>query len=569
MSEQQKDGGVADAADKDVIPSQAIEIPELAGPDASLEARKLKRRATAKAKATADAGDETAKPKRSRTSSRNSKAKNVLTEALPRGDVQQPAGQRQGSAQRLETDSLPPLPSAPMPTPEGIAFMQQHIAFQSALEQRAEMQRARLARSNQASKENPTSATSDRDKLSAHSGGRTTLVPASARDVEIPGVTGAATHSVVKPGKGGKENVIVAGQDIGKVSISEAELQAVHDAEDARLLRQLLDRSRALREPRNATSGAEPAAAIAQADVGALRTIKDVVARKLGLAVVDRNRRGEPDYKVEFDRLAPELKMEAQEASNRKQGAGRSLGVAPDKADDDAARFTAVPDSVRKRFLKVDSDYYFPDRSPAFVDRGARLATRGEHPEVIVALVEIARERGWDSITVKGKETFRRAAWMEAARNGLQVGGYKPTELDLAQLNQRVPRNLIEPDTLKEQGHPNPTSLAKPVDQALSEKLSAFANDKPTLVVKKYPDLVQAYALLDAARKFAEAHMPGHEAQFVAIGKELITQQLQEGREIKGPKVHPDHIGQSRSGRNRPGNDAEKSPQSETLVRER
>jgi hypothetical protein len=390
-----------------------------------------------------------------------------------------------------------------------------------------------------------------------------------ARDVEIPGDGSTAAHPIVKPGKAGKENVVEAGQDIGKESISEADLQAVHDGEDARLLRQLLDRSRALRAPRNATSGAEPAAAIAQADVGTLRMIKDVVVRKLGLAVVDRNRREEPDYKLEFDRLAPELKAEAQEASNREQDAGRASGVVPDKIDDDAARFTAVPDSVRKRFLKVDSDYYFPDRSPAFVDRGARLATRGEHPEVLVALVEIARERGWDSITVKGKESFRRAAWIEAARNGLQVAGYKPTELDLAQLNQREPANLIEPGTLREQERSNRTSLAKPVDQVLSEKLSAFANDKPTLVVKKYPDLVQAYAMLEAARKFAEAHMPGHEAQFVAIGKELITQQLQERKEIIGPKVHPDHIGQSRSGRNRSDSDAEKTLPPKVLVRER
>jgi hypothetical protein len=203
------------------------------------------------------------------------------------------------------------------------------------------------------------------------------------------------------------------------------------------------------------------------------------------------------------------------------------------------------------------------------VDRGARLATRGEHPEVVVALVEIAKERGWNSITVKGTQNFRRAAWMEATRNGLQVAGYKPTELDLAQLNQREPANLIEPSALREQGQARSTSLAKPVDQALNEKLAAFANDKPTLAVKKYPDLVQAYALLDVARKFAETHMPGHEAKFIAIGRELITQQIQEGREIIGPKVHPDQISQSRSAGDRSGIGTEKTPQPEVQVRER
>jgi hypothetical protein len=107
--------------------------------------------------------------------------------------------------------------------------------------------------------------------------------------------------------------------------------------------------------------------------------------------------------------------------------------------------------------------------------------------------------------------------------------------------------------------------LEQSADQKLNEKLSAFANDRPTLVVKKYPELVQAYALLDAARKFAEAHMPGHEDQFVAIGKALVTQQLREGREVVGPKVYPERVTQSRSGRQAPA----KGTQDEALVRER
>jgi hypothetical protein len=389
------------------------------------------------------------------------------------------------------------------------------------------------------------------------------------RDADATGDAAGAKPSTDKPGKASKENSIEAGPDIRKAPVGQADPQAVHDAEDGRLLRQLLERSRALKERPNATSAAEPAAAIAQSDVGTLRMIKDAAARKPGLAVVERNRHEEPDYKAAFDRLAPELKTEAQEANVGKPNSARSSRVLLDKAGDEAAKSTAVPDSVHKRFLKVDSDYYFPDRSPAFVDRGAQLATRGEHPEVVKALVEIAKERDWNSITVKGSEAFRRAAWMEAVRNGLQVAGYKPTELDLAQMKQRESTNLIEPGALRDQGLAHPVPLQKPVDHALSEKLSAFANDKPTLVVKKYPELVQAYALLDAARKFAEAHMPGHESQFVAIGKELITQQLRDGKEVIGPKVHPDHIGQSRSGRNKSDTTAERAPQSEVLVRER
>jgi hypothetical protein len=233
-----------------------------------------------------------------------------------------------------------------------------------------------------------------------------------------------------------------------------------------------------------------------------------------------------------------------------------------------------VPESVSKRFLKVDGEYFFSDRSPAFVDHGAKLATRGEHPEVVRALVEIAKERGWDSVTVKGSEAFRLAAWIEAAKNGMQVAGYKPTELDLAQLKQREPNNSIQPSPVRDQGAARPIPLAKsaeemPIDRTLEEKLTAFANDRPTLVVKKHPELVQAYALLDAARKFAEVHMPGHEDRFVAIGREMITQQIRDGKDVVGPRIHPGQISKSQPGKQNPVSATAKSTEAKEIVRER
>jgi hypothetical protein len=565
MSEQQKASSTTGTAGTGAIAPVVGPTTEQNTVDAGEATIKPKRRSAAKAKAPPEAADEPAKPKRSSSS----KAKNVLTKVSASADVQPAESPGQGGSPSTQPDNLPPLPPAPVPTPEGIAFMQQHIAYQTALDQRAELLRPRSARSSQVSKEIQAPVVKEPDRSDAQFGDTTVQTKVPVRDGSAKGDATAVNQSIATPRKASEENLVEAGPNVRKGPISKDDLQTVHDAEDARLLRQLMDRSRGIKEELNATSGAESAAAIAQSDVGTLRMIKDAAARKLGLAVVDRNRREVPNYRAAFDKLAPELHTEAQEAPVGMQDTARSARVLLDKADDDAARLTAVPESVRKRFLKVDSDYYFPDRSPAFVDRGARLATRGEHPEVVKALVEIAKERGWNTITVKGSEAFRRAAWMEAVRNGMQVAGYKPTELDLAHSKQREPTNLIETGALKEQGSTHAASLTKPADHALSEKLSAFANDRPTLVVKRYPDLVQAYALLDAARKFAEAHMPGHESQFVAIGKELITQQLRAGKEVIGPKVHPDHISQSRSGLTKPDVAVERSAQPQDLVRER
>jgi len=562
MSEQQKDASGTGNTDKGATVPAPIETPPTSAAEAGTEKSKPKRRSTAKAKAGPEAGDEPAKPKRSRSS----KAKNVLVDAPPVADAL-PVGKIQERAPQLGLDTLPPLPPAPVPTAEGIAFMQQHVAYQAALDQRSELERARLARSSQAFRQTQVGIAQDIADLKAESSAAAGAVPGAIRDVDADEKAAAAKSLTAKKVRAPKENAIEAGSDVHGKPIGEGDMQSLHDAEDQHLLHQVLERSRALGTGLGNTPAAESVAATAHSDAEALRMMKDATARKLGLAVVERNRHEAPGYKTAFDKAAPELTVEAQEANTGKPGTARSSGVALEKIDEDGNRSTAVPESVRKRFLKVDSDYYFPDRSPAFVDRGARLATRGEHPEVVVALVEIAKEREWNSITVKGSEAFRRAAWMEAVRSGLQVAGYKPTELDLAQLKQREPANLIEPAAEREQQAGRSTSQEKPIDPALHEKLSAFANDKPTLAVKKHPDLVQAYALLDAARKFAEVHMPGHESEFVAIGKEMITQQLRDGKEIIGPKVHPDHLSPSRSERHKPGSTTDRAAEVQVRTR--
>jgi hypothetical protein len=574
MSEQQKDRNVTGEVDTSAAGPLPAAVPEPIATDASGDAAKPKQRAAAKAKTTPHAGAESVKPKRTRTSSRSPQAKQDGVGASPSEGVQPATEQGQRSTSKSEPNGLPPLPSAPVPTPEGIAFMRQHIAYQTALDQRAEWRRDQLERSIKPAKEAVPPTSLGPGKSRANPDDAAIPVEGKRSDASGPGVAPAVNADSPKRSKPPRENSIEAGQDKRKEPVSESELKAVHDVDDRRLLRELLDRSRLLRERGNALASAEPAAAIAQSDTGTLHKMKDPAARKLGLAVAERNRHEVPEYKAEFDKLAPELKAEAQEANIGKPSAARTAGTASSRSDEPVTGVsTAVPDSVRRRFLKVDSEYYFPDRSPAFVDRGVRLATRGEHPEVVVALIEISKERGWNSVTVKGSEAFRRAAWMEAARNGMQVAGYKPTELDLAQLKQREPTNLIEPGVLREQAVASPRSPAKPADKSeertLDDKLSAFANERPTLVVKKYPELVQAYSLLDAARKFAEAHMPGHEAQFIAIGKELIAQQIRAGKEVIGPKIHPDHIGPSRTAHPKAGKDAETRSRPEGPVQER
>ncbi len=94
----------------------------------------------------------------------------------------------------------------------------------------------------------------------------------------------------------------------------------------------------------------------------------------------------------------------------------------------------AVPEHISARYVKVGNEYHFPNGDLAFADRGVRLSTRLENSEVIRDLVTIAKERGWTEIAITGTERFRKEAWQQAKLSGLAVRGYRPSDLERAQL---------------------------------------------------------------------------------------------------------------------------------------
>jgi hypothetical protein len=233
------------------------------------------------------------------------------------------------------------------------------------------------------------------------------------------------------------------------------------------------------------------------------------------------------------------------------------------QADD---KSSVVPESVARRFLRVETEYYFQDRTPAFSDRGSKLATRSANLEVVRSMVEIAKARGWDTITVKGAEEFRRSAWMEATQDGLSVAGYKPTALDLAGLANRPASNTVEKGVAlskgsvsmqPQAGRPSPqadnvqtagahdtteierASASFHPDPELVAKAKAFEEGKPATVVKKYPDLAKAYGVVAAAKAFAAEKLPeASRDEFVEMAKRHMAEKIATGQQIQGPKMY-------------------------------
>ncbi|MDY0977699.1 LPD7 domain-containing protein [Massilia sp. CFBP9012] len=250
-----------------------------------------------------------------------------------------------------------------------------------------------------------------------------------------------------------------------------------------------------------------------------------------------------------------------------------SVGVTPVSLEKPTAtpvqadnKSSVVPESVARRFLRVETEYYFQDRTPAFSDRGGKLATRSANPEIVRSMVEIAKARGWDTITVKGAEEFRRSTWMEATQLGLTVGGYKPAALDIAALANRPESNTVEkgvaqikggvpiqPQARRQSpqadcahtagthattGHERGSASVRP-DQELIAKSKAFEEGKPATVVKKYPDLAKAYGVVAAARAFAFEKLPeASRNEFVEMAKRHMVEKITTGQQIHGPKIY-------------------------------
>jgi putative DNA primase/helicase len=153
-----------------------------------------------------------------------------------------------------------------------------------------------------------------------------------------------------------------------------------------------------------------------------------------------------------------------------------------------AAAPNSVPDEVRRRFVQVGRKYFFPDGARAFTDRGQRLTTPSENTEVIRSLVAIAHGRGWNEITVTGTERFRKEAWFEARLAGLEVRGFKPSDVE----NERLVRTLAR----REQRSDTPETATSPKERAARGSRSVAEESEPSSQGTESPEKLARGSLI-------------------------------------------------------------------------
>ncbi len=96
-----------------------------------------------------------------------------------------------------------------------------------------------------------------------------------------------------------------------------------------------------------------------------------------------------------------------------------------------------LPEKLLGAYTVQDGKFHDRDtKALRFEDHGKKLSTPVEDRQVIAHMVEVAAAKNWGHLELKGTETFKQAAWLEAQSRGIETKGYKPNERDLEQLEK-------------------------------------------------------------------------------------------------------------------------------------
>ncbi len=99
-----------------------------------------------------------------------------------------------------------------------------------------------------------------------------------------------------------------------------------------------------------------------------------------------------------------------------------------------------LPNDLQKKFIVSDEAagkfFFHNDKSLAFADRGKKLVTSNNKPEVIQSMLSLAKEKNWSSIKLSGSPEFKSEAWLQAKLEGIEVTGFTPKPEDIARFDQ-------------------------------------------------------------------------------------------------------------------------------------
>lgn len=108
-----------------------------------------------------------------------------------------------------------------------------------------------------------------------------------------------------------------------------------------------------------------------------------------------------------------------------------------------------ITDDLTGKFLRVGNKLYrtSDDKTPIVRIAGDRLKT--SNIDALPDIIRIAKANGWTSIKVGGGDKFKKAAYLAAASQGLEVENYRPSKIVEAEA-ERLRARVVEREKRRE-----------------------------------------------------------------------------------------------------------------------
>ncbi|WP_373699408.1 LPD7 domain-containing protein [Neisseria dentiae] len=162
---------------------------------------------------------------------------------------------------------------------------------------------------------------------------------------------------------------------------------------------------------------------------------------------------GNDDGKAQADKETPAA---AQPDTNPEPAAAPEAGQPGLTADTGHKKpvtdlnYRIPPDSIKSRYVVANGKYLSAANHTTvlFTDSGKKISTAKTDAQTVNDMLEVAKEKGWDSIKLSGSKEFKAMMYVAAESQGIRTSGYRPTPEDLAllqRLRQERSLNGIEP----------------------------------------------------------------------------------------------------------------------------
>jgi hypothetical protein len=116
-----------------------------------------------------------------------------------------------------------------------------------------------------------------------------------------------------------------------------------------------------------------------------------------------------------------------------------------------------------------------------------RITTRLDDRQTVSAMLDLAQARGWQSVKLRGTDSFKREAWVQAQIRGMQTEGYQPKATDMQEAQRRTvaatpiaqPATASAEATVASTVRPPAAKAAKPARKSVKSATASTAQPAP------------------------------------------------------------------------------------------